>query len=265
MKHGASVPDDYVIRNGYTSRTTPAYFTDVPSAVIWQPDVYSAATTVARALGATKIVDVGCGSGQKLVALSPEFELVGIDFGPNIEWCRANWESGTWIEHDLDSSETLPEEVDVTKAVVVCADVVEHVVRPAILMRKLGAAMERGAVAVVISTPERDLTYGVREPGPPLNPAHLREWTIREFAAFARRCGFSEGSVGLTRSNNFDHEWHTILAVYTSRADSLGTAEEALIDMEPPQIPPPAPLSVAAEASHLVRRIASGLRRRLGR
>ena len=104
----------------------------------------------------------------------PEFELVGIDFGPNIEWCRANWESGTSIEHDLDSSETLSQKVDVTKAVVVCADVVEHVPQTrrtdaGSLAPPWSAAPLQWSSQLLNGISPTDLV----EPGPPLNPAHL--------------------------------------------------------------------------------------------
>jgi SAM-dependent methyltransferase len=181
--------------------------------MVWQPDVYSTAARVAERLGAQRIIDIGCGDGQKLAELRSRFDLYGIDFGANIEACRRDYDFGTWIEHDLDSDEPLPiPRPGDRRAVVVCSDVIEHVIHPARLLLKLQTALESGC-ALIVSTPERELTSGAHDLGPPQNPAHVREWTLEEFGAFLRWSGFASGQVGLTRSNNRHAGRHTILAV----------------------------------------------------
>lgn len=204
----------YGIRPGYVARDEPEYFLDlVDCDIVYQPDVYLTAAHVARTLSATRIVDIGSGSGEKLVELHPEFELMGIDFGANLDGCRARYPWGEWRHHDLEEEVDLPVSGDELEgAVIVASDVIEHLKRPELLLRKLALSL-RHARAVIISTPERDATYGAVQLGPPRNPAHVREWTQHELGTFLESEGLRYGDVGLTRSNDADDLLATTLAV----------------------------------------------------
>ncbi len=145
--------DRYAIRDGYTIRPQPEYFDDDLGGVVWQPDVYGDAGRVAARLGAKRIIDVGAGDGTKLADLHPTFELIGIDFGANVDRSEARFPYISWRRHDLDTEDVLPlsvEELD--GAVVVCSDVIEHLRAPHLLLRKLRGALDN-AGAVLISTP----------------------------------------------------------------------------------------------------------------
>jgi SAM-dependent methyltransferase len=252
------MPTAHLLHHGYTRRSEPQYFDDTPTDVLYQPDVYGLAAAVARRLGSPRIIDVGCGNGQKLVELADEFEIVGIDFGPNIEWCRSHHSAGTWIEADLDVPGNLA--ADARDATIVCSDVIEHVLHPDRLIAKLRAALSQGR-ALVVSTPERDATHGGRNEGPPANPSHIQEWTMRELGALFRRSGFPYGSVGLTRNNTSEHQWSTILAAYANTPDELSAVEDALIDAAKPALPPEPVDSALGDVKRLGRRVARMVRR----
>ena len=205
------LPDDYVARN------EPEYFVDDNLNAVWQPDVYPEAAAVGRRLGAQRIIDLGCGTAGKLVALHPEFEIVGIDFGSNIEACRERYDFGTWMAVDLDRDETL--DIDFAGAVLVCADVIEHVLHPERLLGLLKTAREGGASCLLLSTPERELYNEPGHLGPPPNAAHVREWTRAELEQLLASHGL-RGHIGLTRSNDVMPYMQTILAV------TPGTASE---------------------------------------
>jgi SAM-dependent methyltransferase len=191
----------YFLDESYQERVRPEYFHDEGMEAVWQPDVYPEAATLARVLGSHRIVDLGCGDGSKLVQLAPEFEIVGVDFGPNIAACKERYDVGTWIEFDLDSEKPLPLD-DFEGAVMVCADVIEHLVHPERVLTRIRAALDSGADAVVLSTPERDLAEGPGHRGPPTNPTHVREWNADELRKFLESLGL-EGRFGLTRSNDY--------------------------------------------------------------
>jgi glycosyltransferase involved in cell wall biosynthesis/2-polyprenyl-3-methyl-5-hydroxy-6-metoxy-1,4-benzoquinol methylase len=221
---------DLCIKPGYVHREAPEYFVDLIQErdnVVWQPDVYPRAAQIARALGAKRIIDLGPGSGDKLAALYPEFEIVGIDFGPNLELCRRKYPFGAWRDHDFDSSAPLPlapQELD--QAVVVCADVIEHLVHPELLLDNLRELLN-SVEAIVLSTPERDLTRGTDDMGPPEHLCHVREWALGEFGALLEAWDFQHGSVGLTRSNDFQNLDHTILAILFPDDERAARAEPA--------------------------------------
>lgn len=207
----------YFIRPGYRSRPAPQYFEDfVPAADrIYQPDVYALAGAMA-CLGPRRIVDVGCGKGGKLAALAAHNEVVGVDIGVNIEYCRSNHRFGRWFEHDIESSDELPlDSVDLRGAIVICADVIEHLVDPLPLLHKLRRCSDRGAI-VLLSTPERDLVRGQLDPGPPKNQAHVREWNLGELRALLLHVGFTIPFFGLTANDSVRREMSTMLAILTS-------------------------------------------------
>jgi hypothetical protein len=176
--HGLS---RYFLPDGYVSREQTEYFDDIGLDEVWQPDVYPDASSLAHRLGSRKVIDVGCGTAGKLAVLHPEFEIVGIDFGRNIARCREAYPFGTWIETDLDHSDDLGYQ-DFAAAVIVCADVIEHLRYPDRLLAMLRLARSAGALALIISTPDRSVQLDARELGPPANAAHVREWSLAEFS-----------------------------------------------------------------------------------
>lgn len=202
--------EPYFLPSGYESRLEPEYFVDEDLNAVWQPDLYPEVATVAQRLGSRRIVDVGCGTAAKLVQLHPEFDVVGIDFGSNIAACRERYDFGTWIETDLDASQDLGYE-DVPGAVLVCGDVIEHLVHPERLLRMLRGALDRGAAAAFVSTPERELSNEPAHLGPPSSTMHVREWALEELEQFLASEGL-EGYFGLTRSNDVMPYMRTIIA-----------------------------------------------------
>jgi SAM-dependent methyltransferase len=222
--------DRYSIRSGYTARDLPEYFDDDLGGVVWQPDVYGDAGRIAARVGARRIVDVGAGDGTKLAALHPAYDIVGIDFGANVERSAQRYPFGSWRHHDLDSPGPLPvTPEELAGAVVVCSDVIEHLRAPEILLDTLRATLG-SASAVLISTPERDLWHGVRSSGPPRNRHHVREWSIREFEHLLRGAGFLHVSIGLTRANDQTEEAFTIQALVTPTKAVLDDLVPILID-----------------------------------
>lgn len=213
MTHAAGA--GFCIKHGYVARAQASYFDDEPyatSPVIHQPDAYTLAAFLAQRHGADTIIDIGCGSARKLMALQG-FRKIGVDFGPNLRYCTRSYPTETWIEADLASARDLAIVDDVVaRSVIICADVIEHLVDPTRLLTLL-ADLSRRASAVIISTPERDLVRGPDDMGPPANPAHVREWNIAEFETLLTSNALAPTFLGLTINNDQDLEKTTILAV----------------------------------------------------
>ena len=77
---------------GYRARMDPAYFADTAEnrfGATHQPDVYPHAGVLGDRIGATWLIDIGCGRADKLLPLGRRFRLFGIDYGENIRWCSA--------------------------------------------------------------------------------------------------------------------------------------------------------------------------------
>lgn len=204
------------IREGYTAREKPDYFHDVqPDGKIWQPDVLPIAVHIARQTGAKRLLDIGCGRGTKLIPYASEFEIIGVDFGDNIQYCRQNYTWGQWIECDLEKDWITV--LGNIPSVVVCSDVIEHLIMPDHLIRMLvGASKTLDVNAVIVSTPDRLRTYGYDHNGIPSNPHHVREWTLMELLNLLQRHGMKNFQAGYTRSNNVDIGKNTSLVVLSN-------------------------------------------------
>ncbi|MBI5105820.1 MAG: glycosyltransferase family 2 protein [Solirubrobacterales bacterium] len=217
---GVRLPEGLRLPEGYVARIPPEYFDDagrVDADIVHQPDVYEAAARIARVAGATHLVDVGCGAGEKLLPHAPEFTLVGVDYGPNLEHVRATAPEHTWIGWDAEGGEPLrlPDGV-AERSVVICADVIEHLVDPAGLLTALGELAEQ-AVAVLVSTPDRALVRPPGDLGPPGNPAHVREWTLDELVALLGDGGLAPTFAGHTVNNSRDRLKRTSLCIVEAR------------------------------------------------
>lgn len=216
--------DLHFLTRGYNQRVPPEYFADAnDSGITWQPDVYPETLALARKHARTVIIDVGCGRAGKLVALhdeNPDLEIVGVDFGPNIDWCREHLSGGRWLDADLESATTLPLAPDViARSVVVCSDVLEHLIDPRPAMRLIGWLLDHGAACAVLSTPARDERAGADHLGPPFNTSHVREWTRGEFRAFVASFPVTIERFELTRSDDGSGGLTTQLAVVARRGE----------------------------------------------
>lgn len=215
-RNGAVPTPDYRIKPSYMARDEAEYLVDLieeRTGVVARPDVYARAADVATRLRARRIIDLGAGSGGKLAALGSRFEILGLDHGPNVELARRRFPASVWREHDLDAPGPLPlAEHETAGSVLVCAGVIEHLHHPEHLLGNLRELLPSVA-AVVISTPERDLTHGPESMGPPAEPSRVREWNIHEFAALLEQWGFDHGELGLTRTDSASPTESTVLAV----------------------------------------------------
>ena len=209
--------DNFYIKTGYRIREQPDYFideeTDEENQLIWQPEIYAFVAYLARTLNCTHLIDIGCGRATKLVEYHPEFEIIGIDYESNIQYCKKNYSFGTWLDWNLEQSEFIPLTTDVVKnAVIICADVIEHLVDPNRLLDNLCHLLNKAPVAI-ISTPDRDLVHGQEHMGPPLNPHHVREWNRNEFDHLLKTKNLQPAFLGLTPSNNFHNNPFTMMGV----------------------------------------------------
>jgi hypothetical protein len=216
----------------YTARPAPDYFADVRSdGKHWQPDVIPIAAHLARVARVRRLVDIGCGRADGLAPYAPEFALTGVDYGSNIAHAKGH-HPGNWITCNLEAE--VPA-VEFRQSVVICADVIEHLVDPMMLLATLTAAALE-ACAVIVSTPDRNRVYGHSSghSGPPGNPHHVREWAHSELVELARHLQWPLVWHGWTRSNNVDAYKHTSILVLSRYPIIMETAQtlHALFSLE---------------------------------
>ncbi len=210
----------YHLPAAYVSRPVPEYYADIDRGTTWQPDVYRLVRDLGRELGLARVIDIGCGQGRKVAALAPEFDVVGLDVGPNLAHCRATYPWGRWIETNLELDAPPPvADAELAASVVVASDVIEHLVRPEVLLARIRRMLDAAPIAV-LTTPERALTHGAAHLGPPPNAAHVREWTLDELRAFAASAGLRVAYAGVTASESDTWARKTSMLVLTGAADA---------------------------------------------
>ena len=214
-----STAENFFLPDGYVSRPKPDYFDDagnLASDVVHQPDVYAFADWLLRVSERRTALDIGCGSGRKLLALAAT-RRIGLDYEANIRTCRAHSPGETWIELDLEHGD-LPHipNLEPERTVVVCSDVIEHLIYPAKLLALLARLYDMGAI-VLISTPARTRARGGAHMGPPGNAAHVREWDLPELERLLDAHGLRPTFAGYTLNNTRKRRKNTILTIHDRR------------------------------------------------
>ena len=177
LSRSANIGDraDYFIHHGYHHRKEAIYFDDTQNADESQSEVYEFAKEVCSRERLSTVVDIGCGSGYKLIKFLGNTTTIGVDLPQTCEWLRHKYPGRAWKE--LNSFVRPDYPVDL----VIASDVIEHLVNPDELMERISALKPR---YIILSTPDRNLLRLGTHYGPPLNPAHIREWNFIEFEAY---------------------------------------------------------------------------------
>jgi len=136
------------------------------------------------------VIDVGCGSGYKLIKILGDFNTIGIETEPCYSHLNINYPLRRWLlSGEKEKSFILYDEMT-RPDVVICSDVIEHIINPDILLDYL---LSLNSKFYIISTPCRNILcnhpkfsniYKKSWNGPPINTCHVREWTIEEFKQY---------------------------------------------------------------------------------
>lgn len=184
----------YDIKDGYKINPNPVSMTisdmDIESVYTrYQHFVYEITADVIRARPLkTSVLDIGCGYPYKLAKFVRPLtsDITGVDGRQPVEFSQTNFRFGRWVEGDLsDPSFSLDRMFDV----IVCADVIEHMDDPDMLLEIIRRHSNNSST-IIISTPERDNIRGLDHFGPPPNPTHVREWNQNELVGYLKKQGF---------------------------------------------------------------------------
>jgi SAM-dependent methyltransferase len=168
-------PENFFIHDGYRHRKSNSFYDDTGNKDDWQREVYEFARKAFDRQKLRLVCDLGCGSGYKLVRYFGDVPTIGIDLPPTCVYLREKYPDREWVEADF--TKIPPQDIDM----VIAADVLEHVPNPD---EVLSYILKLRPQKVIISTPDRNLFGREAHGGPPINPAHVREWSSSEFHAY---------------------------------------------------------------------------------
>jgi SAM-dependent methyltransferase len=174
--------DKYCIPIKYTINANPKHYIDLKETDKYQKEVYVYAKNLMEAKKLRDVTDVGCGSGYKLIHYLGGFNTVGIETEPCISFLRKTYPANVWL--DSGESEKSFKSYDIHTDLVICSDVIEHIINPDDLIEFL---LSLDTKYYILSTPCRDILvkYANYDPlGPPKNACHVREWTMEEFKQY---------------------------------------------------------------------------------
>jgi len=169
--------NNYRIKEGYKINAKPLHFNDVSYKDEFQDEVYKLAKKLVKNEKLITIVDIGCGSGYKLIKYFANYDTIGIETEPCLSYLQSQYPEKTWIGSG-ENEKSFPNfkaECDL----IICSDVIEHMIDPQSLLDYINTFEFQ---YLVISTPDRERLHNLD--GAPINPNHVREWTYDEFEAY---------------------------------------------------------------------------------
>jgi hypothetical protein len=160
-----------------------------------QPDVYPFAAFLAERFACTHVIVIGKPTARNLKQLFPQFEVIGIVPGTELESCRQRYGFATWLDQNMiDADPALSDDL-LRRSAIICKDL-DQFDEPALVLRQLKSWM--GYVPVGV------LTSGDQE--------------LNQMLQYH---GFNLEFSGLTATDNVDYEKKTALAVITKESATL--------------------------------------------
>lgn len=160
---------NYFIKENYNHRLNNLFFDDTDFRDEWQKEVYTYAKQIADAHNLTSILDIGTGSGYKLMSNFKDFNTLGMDLEPTVKFLTKKYKDRKWTDRF---------EAVAGYDMIIASDVIEHIPDPDILLDLIQNCAPK---MIVLSTPDRNLSTLLDLDGPPYNKFHVREWTMPEF------------------------------------------------------------------------------------
>lgn len=167
---------EYYIKKGYKHRKEYRFYDSTQTIEVYQKEVYEFTKKLMQENDYSLVVDLGCGKGEKLIKYLGAFHTIGIEVSPTYKYLQETYPDKEWVL----AKER--EYYDCSSDIILCADVIEHVINPDVLIEQIKNI--KNWKHLVISTPERNIIRGCNDWGPPKNPHHIREWDGWEFRKY---------------------------------------------------------------------------------
>ena len=166
--------DDYSITTAYLPHRKVVPFDDRSNTDFFQNEVYQTARRFADERGLHGILDVGCGSGYKLIKYFVDEETLSLELPDTLAFLQEKYPDRAWALSDFANP---PQG---RFGLTICSDVIEHLLDPDALLEFL---IRVDCDYFLLSTPERG-RLGLSARFRPRSRWHVREWTQEEFLTY---------------------------------------------------------------------------------
>lgn len=165
----------YNIEDGYKHREKVSHHDDRKFTDGWQKAVYRKAKELNDQINGNRILDIGCGSGFKLMKNFADKETIGVELEPALSFLIEKYPERIWLESDFSVK------FGVHFNIIICSDVIEHIENPDKLLEFINNQQFN---YLILSTPAREMYQDKFISGSPRNPCHFREWKSEEFKEY---------------------------------------------------------------------------------
>lgn len=160
----------------------PAHFEDQNLEDEYQNEVYEYAHKLATNHKFKSVIDIGCGSGFKLIKYFNYFDTIGVETEPCFSYLKQHYPTKKWLLSGAAEKDINLE--NLAADIVICSDVIEHFEKPEKLLIFLKSIQ---FTKLIISTPDRPVLIQQKKGtqyGPSWNPCHAREWNFEELSSY---------------------------------------------------------------------------------
>lgn len=209
--------DKYCLPLTYIIRQDNRHDIELIATDEYQAEVYSKVNEFMQTFGLRNVLDIGCGSGYKLINYLGKYETYGMETEPCYSFLKEKYPDRNWILSGVEE-ESFANNIDVERSnidMVIAVDVIEHIKDPDVLIQYVKSLKSK---YILFSTPcrhqisnlqrfiNRGYLRGIN--GPPVNDTHVREWTFSEFILYLSK-NFKVIQSGICERQN-ECQWHLV-------------------------------------------------------
>src|SRR5690606_13638231 len=101
-------PPAFAIKRGYLHRRKTLTYLDNSQTDEWQREVYEFAAEFAEKKQLKTLIDIGCGSGYKLLKYFGKLDFAGVETNEGFDFLKTNYPDNIWYEYKDTSWKNFP-------------------------------------------------------------------------------------------------------------------------------------------------------------
>jgi 2-polyprenyl-3-methyl-5-hydroxy-6-metoxy-1,4-benzoquinol methylase len=208
--------DKYCLPLSYVINPNNKHDIEIDNTDQYQNEVYEKVKSFMETHGLRSVLDIGCGSGYKLMKHLKDFDTYGMETEPCYSFLKEKYPDRNWIlsgtpEENFSNIDKTIGNIDI----IIAVDIIEHIRDPDVLIEFCKSLKSKYLLFSTpcrhqISTQQRFINCGYLKGinGPPANNCHVREWTFPEFILYLSK-NFNIIESGICQHQS-ECQWHIV-------------------------------------------------------